>query len=90
MGLWGCGAVTGVGPRWVGLTGRRGWAKVGRDDGDGPRWVGMTGTGRGGSGRRGWAEVGRDDGGWAEVGRADGGRHGYPPLSYDVTDAVVC
>ena len=22
--------------------------------------------------------------------RADGGRHGYPPLSYDVTDAVVC
>ena len=48
----------------------------------------------------GWAEVGRDDGGWAEVGRtevgwtdgewANGGRHGYPPLSYDVTDAVIC
>ena len=31
------------------------------------------------------AEVARADGEWA-----DGGRHGYPPLSYDVTDAVVC
>ena len=22
--------------------------------------------------------------------RADGGHHGYPPLLYDVTDAVIC
>ena len=54
------------------------------DDGgwaDGPRWVGTTGDG---------LRWDRADGGRAEVGRADGGRHGYPPLSYDVTDAVVC
>ena len=31
--FWGCGAVTGAGPRWVGPTG------------DGPRWVGPTGDG---------------------------------------------
>ena len=35
----------------------------------------------GGTGRRGNGPTGE---------RADGGRHGYPPLSYDVTDAVVC
>ena len=44
---------------------------------------------------RGWAEVGWADGGQAEVAQAngewaDGGHHGYPPLSYDVTDAVIC
>ena len=33
----------------------------------------------------GWAKVA-----WADGERADGGHHGYPPLLYDVMDAIIC
>ena len=43
MGLWGCGAVTGAGLRWVGLTGD-GMMGDGLT-GDGPMWLGLMGNG---------------------------------------------
>ena len=38
----------------------------------------------------GWADGGWADGGRAEVAQADGGHHGYLPLSYDITDTIIC